>query len=141
MANIGVLYATRHGQTAKIAERIAAAIRAHRHTVEVVRCPRRGEVPFEPTRFDGVTLGSSVHGGRHHREIERFIGAQRRHLDQIPSTFFSVSLSAQGAPPKGPRAARECVDKRSPGPAGARDALRCLRGRCPTRATTGSFAS
>jgi menaquinone-dependent protoporphyrinogen oxidase len=111
MANIGVFYATRHGQTAKIAERIAARIRAHGHTVEVLRCSRRGEPPFGPARFDGVILGSSVQGGRHHREIERLIRAHGPFLERSPSAFFSVSLSVQGAPPKGPRAARECVDK------------------------------
>jgi menaquinone-dependent protoporphyrinogen oxidase len=111
MANIGVFYATRHGQTAKIAEHIAAGIRAQGHTVEVLRCPRRGEPPCGPARFDTVILGSSVHRGRHEPEIERFIPAHQLFLEHSPSAFFSVSLSAQGAPPKGPQAARECVDK------------------------------
>ena len=111
MANIGVVYATRHGQTAKIAERIAAEIRAHGHMVEVLRCPRRGEPPFKPARFNGIILGSSVHGGRHDQDIERFICAHRQFLQHSPSAFFSVSLSVQGAPPKGPHAALECVEK------------------------------
>ena len=110
MANIGVFYATRHGQTAKIAQHIAADIRAHGHAVEVLHCLRQGEPPCGPARFDSVILGSSIHGRRHHREIERFIRAHRPFLEQTPSAFFSVSLSVQGAPPKGPHAARECVD-------------------------------
>jgi len=110
MANIGVLYATRHGQTGKIAERIAAALSARGHTVEIKRCPPRGAPPFEPARYDSVILGSSVHGGRHHPEIERFIRAHWLFLEHTPSVFFSVSLSVQGPPPQGPRAARECVD-------------------------------
>ena len=109
MAKIGLLYAGRHGQTAKIAERIGARLRAQGHAVDVVSCPRRGEPAFELARFDGVMVGSSVHVGRHHREIDRFVRLHGHFLASGPNAFFSVCLSARTPSPEAQRTAREPV--------------------------------
>ncbi len=109
MANIGILYASRHGHTGKIAERIAAVLRTNGHVVELRLCPRRGDAGLDLARLDALILGSSVHGGRHHAEIERFIREHRESLVLLDTGFFSVGLAL--ASPKGRPTAQACCDK------------------------------
>jgi menaquinone-dependent protoporphyrinogen oxidase len=108
MAHIGILYASRHGQTGRIAERIAAVLRKDGHVVQVRLCPRRGDAGLDLARLDGLILGSSVHAGRHHREIARFILEHRESLVLLDTAFFSVGLAA--ATPKGRAEAERCVN-------------------------------
>jgi menaquinone-dependent protoporphyrinogen oxidase len=109
MANIGILYATRDGHTGKIAERIAEVLRTNGHRVEVSLCPRRGAADLDLARLDGLILGSSVRGGRHHAEIARFIREHRESFVLLETAFFSVGLAL--TTPKGRSQAQSCVDK------------------------------
>jgi menaquinone-dependent protoporphyrinogen oxidase len=84
-----VLYASVEGQTASIAERIAARLRANGHRVEVT--PATPDL--ELSRYRGVIVGASVHYGRHPAWLARLL---RRHdLRGARSAFFSVSLGAK----------------------------------------------
>jgi len=93
MATLAVLYATRHGQTQRVAERTADFLRARRHAVEVMDVRALVE-PFALERFGGVILAASVHTGRHEREMISFVRPHRAELRRVPTAFFSVSMSA-----------------------------------------------
>ncbi len=92
MANILIIYATRQGQTRKIAERIAQRLRSDGHSVEL------GDTDdHAPTRelreFDAVFVGAPIHGGGYPRSLVRFVRAHEAELEALPSAFFSVGLA------------------------------------------------
>jgi menaquinone-dependent protoporphyrinogen oxidase len=87
-----ILFATTHGHTACIAQRIAAILRES-GDVDVVELRRFGRSP-SLAGYDQAVLAGSVHFGRHQRRLERFIHANREALSSIDSAFVSVSGSA-----------------------------------------------
>ncbi len=92
MAAVLVVYATRDGQTRKIAERIANVLRVRRHVVELLdaaRAPR----DLALSRFQAVFIGSSVHAGGYLRPVVRFVQSHRAQLERLPTLFFSVGLA------------------------------------------------
>ncbi len=92
MAAVLVVYATRDGQTRKIAERIANVLRVRRHVVELLdaaRAPRDVDL----SRFQAVFIGSSVHAGGYLRPVVRFVQSHRAQLERLPTLFFSVGLA------------------------------------------------
>ncbi|MEO1593955.1 MAG: flavodoxin domain-containing protein [Pseudomonadota bacterium] len=102
MPNILLLYGTREGQTAKIARHIETTLEAggaNVHTVEA----RRVSEDLRIEAFDGVIIGSSVHLGKHDAHVVRFVQRHRADLEQLPTAFFSVSLSAAGDTPESKR--------------------------------------
>lgn len=94
MARILILYATVEGQTARIAERLAAHWRAA-HAVDVVRALAGSALPAL-REYDAVVVGASVHYGHHPGFLAAALKRQRDALASRPSAFFSVSLSADG---------------------------------------------
>ena len=109
MARALILYATREGQTARIAERMATVLRGRGHSVLMHRADG-GETGLNPADFDGVIVGASIHYGRHPGHLKKLLRAQRAALEARPSAFFSVSLSA-GGPGAKPEAARRYLEK------------------------------
>ena len=96
MKPIGVFYATREGQTQRIAEHVAANLRVRGLTAHV------RDVQFLPADFnlDGyaaAVLAASVHTAHHESEMVRFVKRYVLQLDHIPTAFLSVSLSEAGA--------------------------------------------
>jgi menaquinone-dependent protoporphyrinogen oxidase len=92
MAAVLVVYATRDGQTRKIAERIANVLRVRPHVVELLdaaRAPR----DMDLSRFQAVFVGSSVHAGGYLRPVVRFVQSHRAQLERLPTLFFSVGLA------------------------------------------------
>jgi menaquinone-dependent protoporphyrinogen oxidase len=96
MKPIAVFYATRDGQTRQIAEHTANRLQSRGLTVDL-RNIRLGPDPGDLTRYSAIVLAASVHGGRHEREMVRFVKAHRAQLDLMPTWFFSVTLSQAGA--------------------------------------------
>ena len=92
-----VLYASREGQSEKIAVRAAARFAERGCVVEVADALAGG-----PTwsRADFVLLVASVHLGHHSRKLERLVAARRHELERQPSALLSVSLSAAGQEPE-----------------------------------------
>jgi menaquinone-dependent protoporphyrinogen oxidase len=92
----GIFYATREGQTRKIAERIAqtlasTGVEAHLYDV------RDSTGPVDWSRYSMVWVAGSVHAGRHEREIVRFARLHREELARRRAVFVSVTLSEAGA--------------------------------------------
>jgi len=92
MSRILIAYASSYGQTRKIAEAIASELRHGGHVVELADTLAGPPPPVQD--YDAVVLGSRVQLGRHARPILAYIAANRAELDQVPSYFFSVSMSA-----------------------------------------------
>lgn len=91
-----IVYASRHGQTRKISERIAEVTRADGaevHLFEVSALPRE----LVPQSCDTVVLAGSVYFGRHQKKLERFAAGQRVNLAKVRSVFVSVSGAARVA--------------------------------------------
>lgn len=93
MSALAVFYATREGQTRRIAEYIARALRASGFQVDVVDVGGALPVNLDVARYAGVVLAASIHMGRHERSMIRFVRAHRAALERLPTAFLSVSLS------------------------------------------------
>ena len=103
-----VLYASKHGQTAKIAARIAAVLREH--DVEVTLRSAADGIDDSPAAFDGCVLAASVHAGHHQHEIVEYVKEHSTPLSDRPSAFVSVSLTAADATDESRTATRELID-------------------------------
>jgi menaquinone-dependent protoporphyrinogen oxidase len=96
MKPILVLYATREGQTRRIAEYLAAAAQArglYAHAADASQVP----AGFSLDNYSAAILSASVHGGRHEKEMLDFIKLYKTELELLPTVFLSISLSEAGA--------------------------------------------
>jgi len=96
MKPILVLYATREGQTRRIAEHIASTARTGGRPVEVIDAANIPE-GFSLDVYSAAFLAASVHRQRHEKEMVEFVKRHIDELDRIPTAFLSVSLSEAGA--------------------------------------------
>jgi menaquinone-dependent protoporphyrinogen oxidase len=107
-----VLYATREGQTRRIAEHVAATLRARGKTTDVVDVRNLPDW-FDLARYGGAVVAASVHAGKHEQEMVGFVKREREALEKVPAAFLSVSLAeaasedASAAPALRRRAADE----------------------------------
>ncbi len=96
MKPILVLYATREGQTRRIAEHLAATARARGLPADVVNA-RELPAGFSLGAYSGVVLAASVHMQKHEPEMTKFVKQHLATLEGLPTVFLSVSLSEAGA--------------------------------------------
>jgi menaquinone-dependent protoporphyrinogen oxidase len=95
MARVLIVFDTGEGHTEKIASRMSEmAVRAG-HSVETYDVGHLPD-PLRVDAYDAVLIGGSVHMGKHSPKLEQFVLDHRESLQQVPSAFFSVSLSAAG---------------------------------------------
>lgn len=110
MARALVIYATQHGQTRRVAERIASVLAARGHTAELHDAAElRESLPLD--RFDRVFIGAPILAGGYPRAIRRFVRAHRDALAAVPTAFFSVGLSVASRTHDGRAQSREVVDR------------------------------
>ncbi len=95
MKPIGVFYATRQGHTQRVAERVAATLRARGLEADVrnLRDPADGVVL---DKYAGAVLAASIHIGKHEPEMIRFVKQHRPELEAMPTAFLSVNLTEAG---------------------------------------------
>jgi menaquinone-dependent protoporphyrinogen oxidase len=93
---VAVLYATREGQTRRIAEHMAAALRTRGFEVKVHDLADGLPPDFDLSRCAGALLAASIHIGKHEKEMVAFVNKHRGELERIACTFLSVSLSEAG---------------------------------------------
>jgi menaquinone-dependent protoporphyrinogen oxidase len=101
--NALIVYASRKGQTRKIAARLGDMLEAAGHDVRVIdvlELPPR----FDVAAWDLVVAGSSVKFGRHSGAIEEFVRAHRDVLAGRRTAFFSVSGAAMDRTPEAEQA-------------------------------------
>src|SRR4051812_3929336 len=94
MKSVAVLYATREGQTKKIAERIQADLELRGLTAHLENVADL--TGFDASRFQAIILAASVRAGHHEREMVNFVKAHRDELNLTPTAFLSVTLSQAG---------------------------------------------
>jgi menaquinone-dependent protoporphyrinogen oxidase len=109
MADILILYASKHGQTQKIATRIARALEADGVTTRLHDAASRAE--RTPHDHDAVIVGASIHAGHHQREIVEWAKAHRTTLNTMPSAFFSACLTAADDTDESREATRRYIDE------------------------------
>jgi len=95
MARALLIYATREGQTARIAQRIAAGLSAEGVTVDLADASDRPALDsIETQSYDLLVFGASMHVGGIEREIAAFINERGSAIALRPRAFFLVLLSA-----------------------------------------------
>lgn len=104
-----ILYTTVEGQTERIVARVAQALRAKGHDVDVRRAESK-RTELDLRAYDGVIIGASIHYGHHLDFLAPLVRGELPALDSRPSAFFSVSLSG-GGPGAKPKAAKRYLDK------------------------------
>lgn len=93
MARVLIVYASRHGHTGHVVERLAAGLRRAGH--EPTRWRADHPVPSGGLReFDAAVLAAPVYYGRYPRAIVRFIRRHLEALDRLPTAFLSVCGAA-----------------------------------------------
>lgn len=103
-----VVYASTHGHTAKIATRLAEAMRADGLEVDLRDVASAEKVL--PGRYDLVVVGASIHRDEHQKEIVEWVRARYEALTEMPSVFISVSLTAAEDTEESNAATQRCVD-------------------------------
>ena len=96
MHSICILYATREGQTRRIAEHVAAELRGRGFAVTVTNV-RDYTARSNLNACTAAILAASVHVGRHEPEMLQFVKEHRGELECRPTAFLSVTLSEAGA--------------------------------------------
>ena len=85
-----VVFHTSEGQTARIADHIAAVLRDLGDEVEVHDV---AGAPA-PERYDGVVVGDSIHGMHHSKALTRYVRDHVSVLNKLPTALFQVSLTS-----------------------------------------------
>jgi menaquinone-dependent protoporphyrinogen oxidase len=92
---VGVFYATREGQTRRIAEHVAASLR--QRGLEATIHDVATQPAAKLNKYGSAIVAGSVHAGGHEAELIRFVRNNVVDLEQLPSAFLSVTLSEAGA--------------------------------------------
>jgi CubicO group peptidase (beta-lactamase class C family)/menaquinone-dependent protoporphyrinogen IX oxidase len=87
-----IVYATREGQTQRVAEHVAATLRAHGAKAQVLNATEPVQT-LDLADFGVVVLAASVHMHKHEREMIEFVKARKAELLGVPTVFLSISLS------------------------------------------------
>lgn len=104
-----MVFASSHGHTGKIASRIADGLGSAGLSVDL-RELGEGSAP-EAADYELVVAGGSLHLARHQPELVKWAKANRSALEQQPSCFFSVSLTAADDTDEAREATQECVEE------------------------------
>jgi menaquinone-dependent protoporphyrinogen oxidase len=107
MTKILLVFHTSEGQTAKIADRIAATLRNASVDVAVHEV---SDAPG-PEGFDGVIVGDSIHAVHHSRPLTRYLRGHRTALDTMPFALFQVSLTSANPDAEHTASAQALVDE------------------------------
>ncbi len=90
MAKILVVFHTSEGQTARIADHVAAVLRELGDEVEVHDI---AGAPA-PNLYDGVVVGDSIHAVHHSKALTRYLRDHSAVLKKLPAALFQVSLTS-----------------------------------------------
>lgn len=89
-----VAYASKHGATAEIAERIAAVLKKHELAAEAVPVNDVDDV----AGYAACVLGIAVYMGRWRKEAIRFLTQNEERLSRKPFWLFTSGPSGEGDP-------------------------------------------
>jgi menaquinone-dependent protoporphyrinogen oxidase len=94
MGQILITYATKHGATAEIAERIGQVLREAGLQTDVLPVDRVGDL----AAYQALVLGSAVYMGQWRREAAAFLQTNEKTLAGRPVWLFSSGPTGQGDP-------------------------------------------
>lgn len=106
MPELLLVYASTHGHTGKIAERLAAAARGEGAEVDVYEA---SEAP-PAAGYAAVIAGGSLHEERHQKQLVEWVKANLESLRELPTAFFSVSLTAAEDSEESREATGHCIE-------------------------------
>ena len=89
-----IVYGSKEGQTAKIAERIASIIRKQGLQV-TIHSGKDMHIGFATDAFDAAIVGGSIHMGHYPAHLREFVTRHRDWLNKVPSAFFTVCMAIQ----------------------------------------------
>lgn len=95
-----VLFSSREGQTREIASYIANLLKEEREC-DVLNIHHVRDIDW--TQYDRVLIGASVRYGRFNRQVAKFVKKHANALQQRPTGFFSVNLTARKAEKRTPQ--------------------------------------
>ncbi len=96
MSGILVVYGTKTGCTARIAEKIAETLT---QTGAAVHVAPASETP-DASEFDAIVVGSGVRAGNWHKQVKEWVAANAEALKARPTAFFTVGLTMGVEPEK-----------------------------------------
>jgi len=91
-----IFYATREGQSRRVAEHIAECLRGRRFHVDLYNVGDAAAA-VDWNSCDAAFVVASVHAGHHEREMRRFVSTHRLALQRLDASFLSLTLSQAGA--------------------------------------------
>jgi menaquinone-dependent protoporphyrinogen oxidase len=91
-----VFYATREGQSERVAARVAMDLREHGIDADVVNV-RDVRGPIDWKGYQAAFVVASVHAGHHEKEMIAFVRRHREALARLQASFLSLTLSQAGA--------------------------------------------
>lgn len=110
MATVLIVYASKEGQTAKIARHIAQTLDAAGHKADLFDAEHpRGRLDLG--RFQFAIVAAPIHAGGYPRAIVRFVRKNRSFLERIRSAFISVGLAVASEHSDGRAQTLPLVDK------------------------------
>lgn len=92
--SILIVYATKHGATAEIAEKIGEVVRAHEMTTDIFPAERAPD----PSGYTAVVLGSAVYTGSWRKEAIAYLERYEQQLAARPVWLFSSGPTGTGDP-------------------------------------------
>jgi menaquinone-dependent protoporphyrinogen oxidase len=104
MARVAVAYISEHGQTRKIAEAIAAALKDKGVASVLVDISKSGGT-LDAADVNAVFLGGYIHAGKYPGALMRFVARNRQVLSSVPVHFFAVCLAARATTEDGRKTA------------------------------------
>ncbi|GAB4532765.1 MAG: hypothetical protein Tsb0014_17530 [Pleurocapsa sp.] len=94
MKNILILYATREGQTEKVAAKISTHLQKAGANVELINAQDKTVTKdIDLDVFDLLVFGASMHAGGIERELVDFVNSHKKQIEQKVRSFFLVLLS------------------------------------------------
>jgi len=99
MSKYLIVYGTKEGQTAKIANKIVDVVHQRGHQVDIYDA-RKIPATFQFDGYTGALIGSSIHMLQWSSPAIQFVRRYKTQLDKTPSAFFSVSMTAASATPE-----------------------------------------
>lgn len=105
-----ILYGTTEGQTRKIADFVANRLRKQGDYVTLTDA---ADAPWDlrPNEYDAAILAASLHAGIYQEPLIKFARSHHDRLNQMPSAFLSVSLSAAGREAEELKGIAECAER------------------------------
>ena len=100
-----IVFASKEGQTEKIANFIAEVLHRHGHQATILLCDH---VPkdFSTASFDAVVIGGSIHMGKYPGHLQKFVSNHLEWLNRIPSALFTVCMAIESKNKEDQEAAR-----------------------------------